>query len=50
MLEWGHETFYDGSRALRTWNRPQAAIDWLKDNHPELTLVIPDGTVPIGGT
>jgi hypothetical protein len=44
MLEWGHETFYDDKRDMRTWKHAQDAIDWLKEQHPELTLVIPDGT------
>jgi hypothetical protein len=36
ILVWGHETFYDEQRHLMTWSTPEAALEWLKENHPEL--------------
>lgn len=38
-LAWGRETFYNGKREMLTWDTPDQAKDWLRENRPDLRLV-----------
>ncbi len=45
-LAWGQETFYDEQRNWRTWDSPEQAANWLRENHPKLRLIEHDEEPP----